>query len=456
MENINTPITKKFILFSSILIFLIPIAQVTGPFFTDLFISLTALFYFVVIIIFNRKLHSNNLILNLLIFFWIYILFFSIISDYKSLSFKPSVTFIRFIIFTYAILFIIQNKKNFLEIFNIFLAITLLIVIIDGYFQFIFGYNIIGLEKLRPDRLSGFFGDELILGSFLSKLFPIVCFLYYHNIKFKKIRILNTLVIVSIIPLIFLSGERSAFFLTLLFSALILPMIFSIKKFLVISFSLIFFGLIIINLNSVIYDRYIIQLVDHVKTTMVLDEKGIWRNIKDPDLINDPNLINYKKETIYFPEHIGLFNSAYNNFLKNKIKGTGVKSFREVCKNNQSNYKMHLLKIKSNLDFCSTHPHNYYLQFLTETGLIGFICLCSFFIYCIFNYLRCSVHFFLNKVNDLNLFQKYIILLSGNIMHLWPLTTTGNFFNNWNSSFIFIHLSLFIYISYEYFNQSKK
>ena len=204
MENINTPITKKFILFSSILIFLIPIAQVTGPFFTDLFISLTALFYFVVIIIFNRKLHSNNLILNLLIFFWIYILFFSIISDYKSLSFKPSVTFIRFIIFTYAILFIIQNKKNFLEIFNIFLAITLLIVIIDGYFQFIFGYNIIGLEKLRPDRLSGFFGDELILGSFLSKLFPIVCFLYYHNIKFKKIRILNTLVIVSIIPLIFL------------------------------------------------------------------------------------------------------------------------------------------------------------------------------------------------------------------------------------------------------------
>ena len=113
MDIINTSVIKKFILFSSILIFLIPIAQVTGPFFTDLFISLTALFYLVVIIIFNRKLHNNNLILNLLIFFWIYILLISIISDYRSLSIKPSVTFIRFIIFTYAILFLIQNKKNF-------------------------------------------------------------------------------------------------------------------------------------------------------------------------------------------------------------------------------------------------------------------------------------------------------------------------------------------------------
>ena len=456
MNIINTSFIKKFILFSSILIFLIPIAQVTGPFFTDLFISLTALFYLVVIIIFNRKLHNNNLILSLLIFFWIYILLISIISDYRSLSIKPSVTFIRFIIFTYAILFLIQNKKNFFEIFNIFLSITLLVVILDGYFQFIFGHNIIGLEKMRPDRLSGFFGEELVLGSFLSKLFPIVCFLYYHHIKYKKIKILNTLVILLIIPLIFLSGERSAFFLTLLFSALILPMIFSIKKFLIIGFSLIFFGLIIINLNSVIYDRYIIQLVDHVRIIMVLDERGKWRNIKDPDLKEDPNLINYKKETIYFPEHIGLFNSAYNNFLKNKIKGSGVKTFREVCKNNESNYKKYLLKIKSNMDFCSTHPHNYYLQFLTETGLIGFVFLCSLFVYCVFNYLKCSVHYFMNKLNNLNLFQKYIILLSGTIMHLWPITTTGNFFNNWNSSFIFIHFSLFLYISHEYSNRSKK
>ena len=108
------------------------------------------------------------------------------------------------------------------------------------------------------------------------------------------------------------------------------------------------------------------------------------------------------------------------------------------------------------MDFCSTHPHNYYLQFLTETGLIGFVFLCSLFVYCVFNYLKCSVHHFMNKLNNLNLFQKYIILLSGTIMHLWPITTTGNFFNNWNSSFIFIHFSLFLYISHEYSNRSKK
>ena len=104
-----------------------------------------------------------------------------------------------------------------------------------------------------------------------------------------------------------------------------------------------------------------------------------------------------------------------------------MKSFRETCKDNNSNYKKKIEKIKNNIDFCSTHPHNYYLQFLTELGLIGFLFLSFIFGFCVIKYFKSLAVLYLNKSKDLLLFKKYIILLSGLIMFLWPITTAGNF-----------------------------
>ena len=66
---------QNFSYFLVLLIFhLIPFAQISGPFFTDFIISLAALSYFFVIIIFNRKFHYHNKFLNLLLIFWLFIL----------------------------------------------------------------------------------------------------------------------------------------------------------------------------------------------------------------------------------------------------------------------------------------------------------------------------------------------------------------------------------------------
>ncbi len=415
---------NSFTIFLSVLVMLIPFAQVTGPFLTDLLISLSSLSYLIVILVLNRKFHYSNKFLNLLLIFWAYILLNSILSEYKNLTLKPSITFFRFIIFTFVFIFICKHYKTFLEKFNVSLIIVLSIIIFDGYFQFIFGKNIIGLEKIRPDRLSSFFHDELILGSFLSKFLPIIIYFYYQNINFKKIRIFNSIIIIFIIPLIFLSGERAAFFVSILFCILVMPFIFSIKKFTLIIFSFLIFSIIIINSNKIIYDRYVIQLKDHL-------------------------ILKKDKKTILFPEHIGLFNSAYENYLKNKLLGSGVKSFRKTCKFNNSDFKQELETIRR-FDFCSTHPHNYYLQFLTELGLIGFSFIFAAFIFCLINYFKSLFFLFFKKKSNQILFKKYIILLTGLIVILWPLTTTGNFFNNYNSSFIFLHLGFFLNIKNEY------
>ena len=42
-----------------------------------------------------------------------------------------------------------------------------------------FGYNLVGMISAHSSRISSFFGDELILGSYLVKFYPIlVGFLY--------------------------------------------------------------------------------------------------------------------------------------------------------------------------------------------------------------------------------------------------------------------------------------
>ena len=270
--------------------------------------------YIFIIILLNRDLHQNNFFLNILIVFWLYISTSALINDYSSLSLRPSLTFVRFILFSYVIIFLCKNNKNFYKNFNIFLISALLILTLDGYIQFIFGKNMLGYEQIRPDRLSGLFIDELILGSFLSKFLPIIIFFYYENIKYKKIKILNLLIIATIIPLIFLSGERAAFFMSILFCLIILPVVFTIKKLLITLVIFMISSFIIINSNSIVHDRYVNQLKDH----LILENNG---------------------KILLFPEHIGLFNSAYENFKNNKITGSGVKSFRETCKLNNSDMK---------------------------------------------------------------------------------------------------------------------
>ena len=59
------------------------------------------------------------------------------------------------------------------------------------------------------------------------------------------------------------------------------------------------------------------------------------------------------------------FNLGYLTWKENIFFGGGINSFYLNC--------------KINYDFCSNHPHNYYLEILTETGIIGFILISLFF-----------------------------------------------------------------------------
>ena len=75
---------------------------------------------------------------------------------------------------------------------------------------------------------------------------------------------------------------------------------------------------------------------------------------------------------------------------------------------------------------CSTHPHNYYLQMLSENGIIGFLLIFIFFTICLYNLIKelfIRYYYKLKKIND-----PCIIILIGLFINLWPIVPTGNIY----------------------------
>ena len=218
----NKNLYHKLLFVASLLLLLFPAAQISGPFLTDFFLILIGII-FLFVHNYNHKfiLFKNRFFLVFTIFY-ISLIIGSLLSENIMLSLKSSVFYIRFLFFSLAIFFIFRNNKNYLKYFYIILFFTLIILVIDGYYQFFTGKNIFGFAKMRPDRLGGLFFEELILGSYISKILPIFfTFVIINKDLFNKKYILLFSVLSYV--LIFLSGDRAAFLLSSLYLILIAP-----------------------------------------------------------------------------------------------------------------------------------------------------------------------------------------------------------------------------------------
>ena len=97
-----------------------------------------------------------------------------------------------------------------------------------------------------------------------------------------------------------------------------------------------------------------------------------------------------EKNKIYFfsKTHEAHYQTALNIFLDKPILGAGNKSFRLLC--SQDKYSYNIIKFdegerKGQSQGCATHPHNFYLQVLSENGLINLFLLLFFYFFIYFS-----------------------------------------------------------------------
>lgn len=400
--------------FTKILIIFFPIALITGPFLTDFFLTLVVLIFIAQCIYKKNFNYFKTKFFLIFSIFWVYILINSLLQNQNIDSIKISFFYIRFGIFVLAIWYALNTDKKIINYLFFSIAFCYLALIIDGYFQFIFKENSIGIKLDNSGRVSSFFGEELILGSYLSRLFPIffatTIFIYK---KKSKLIYLASICFIFADTLIFFSGERTAFFYAN-FSAILMIVLFNKFKKLRFYTFVISIGLIFVfsYFNDVGQKRIIGKTLDQMNLKIELDE-----NTK-----NSNKSISNKKEILVFSkQHQEHYISALKIFKDNMFFGVGVKNFRIFCAKEKYYSKYS----------CSTHPHNSYIQLLAEIGLIGF----SFLIYAFFILIKFTFIHFLSLFKRKSFFNDFeICLITALFISLWPFVPNGNFFNNWLSA----------------------
>jgi O-antigen ligase len=389
---------KKNTRINFILALIIPLL-IWGPFFPDLIVSLSSIFF--LFYIFKNKVF-NYFKKSPLIIFFVFCIYCILVSIFLApnimMSFESSLFYFRIGLFSCLVWYLLEKDKKILNYFYYALLMSFSALVVGGYIQFFVGENILSVFKWENNRVSSFFGDELIMGSYLSRLFPLLLALFVVK-KNKKLEIFFTyLLFVLLCGLIFISGERAAFFFLILSFLFILLLV---RNFLKIFLFVVLASFIFITMLSIFFPE-----AKHRMFRQTFETIGFQKSVD--------------KKYFFSPNHESLFLTAFNMFKDKPIFGHGPKMFREICKNE---------KYAVGISPCMTHPHNFYVQLLAETGIIGFSFLFSAFayvLYCAYRQLKSIV---LRQKRYLTDYQ--VCLLAGILITVWPLTTNGNFFHNW-------------------------
>ena len=412
MENIKTNIPT--ILFS-----VLPISIIIGPSFS---LINTVLFSSCFLIIYFSK---NDIKINdfkpilLLFILYLYLIINSLISIDITSGIYRNVGFIRFILFFLMVnyIFFINGKNSI--ILKIW-AIIFFIVLIDVYIERFTGSNIFGFGKLEingvpqpyADRIISFFRTEPIAGAYLCGFCFIVIGYIFNFLKSQNnFKIFGFLILLLSLFGVILTGERSNGLKALIGFIIFISMIDYVKlrSKIIIFLSIFIIFFLTINLSDYVKLRYVGQFLSEIKTE---DQRE-----------------KFLENSLY----IKLYKSGFHVSKNNPWFGVGNKNYRiETCdKKKNSIYKEY---------HCLTHPHQVYIEMLSEHGIVGTIIMISIIFHLMFRIIR-------KVIESRNYSQAgcFVFLL----INFIPILPSGSFFNNFNITLFMINLSLLYAVNKE-------
>jgi len=418
---------SKKIFFLNFIIFLSIAAAIIGNFALKLVI-LTSLIFFIILLI--KKEFSIVINKSYIFYFTIFKLFFlfNIIFSYNSLlSFNSYLGIIKNILFVIVFYKVFEHNKKNEHFFFYSLILLIFFFILDVLIQFFYIYDLFcyPLQDIHGIRLSGPFGTEFVAGSFLSKILFLV--VTYIHVRKNNNWIFKYFIIFLSNATILLSGERSAFLITAISSIIFIffDNRIQIKRKILVFFFYLIIILSTIFLNYSIYSKQKDMLLLNKYSFLFGYEFQVISEKKN----NNSFLIkreNYNlAQNFLDTRHGAHFLTGIEIFLDNKILGAGLKSFRNIC----SISKYQNINSLSAKDRCNTHPHNIYIEFISDLGILGFSIILLLLSYIFIQLL---------KKKDTPMLAYFFILF-------FPFQTTGSFFSSFNGFFYYIFFAYFFY-----------
>ena len=337
---------------------------------------------------------------------------------------NKSLLFLRYIFLYFAIRLITVKKQINYKILFYSFGLLSLFVSIDIIFQFFNGKDLFGFTSPLTHKLTGPFHTEAIAGGFIQKFSFFLFFGFMLLIKINDIRI-------------------KILILTLLFFVTLLSIILSGNR---MSLILFLFGISLVFLNTKTLRKYILHIIIIISLmgTILFGTNesvknyyaGFYQGSKNILSVYSNKLLGSDIDIPYETKHTYLheFESGFSTWKLNKYIGGGLKSFRYNCPKR----KIEAINIRTT---CNIHPHNYYLEILSDLGVIGLILFLSIIIMSI------KKSFIALKNEKI----KYILspFFYVFITEIFPIRASGSFFTTNNATVIFLLLAIIISLSYK-------
>jgi len=325
--------------------------------------------------------------------FWGICLLSALAYQLSSNFFSEAFIWFRFPLFAMATAFWLGADKRLLYLMIVSTALALLLMC---------GILIaeIAIEGFKP-RLSWPY-DDLVPGNYLAKVgLPVVVF---ASALFLSSNGRNSLLIgsycVLVLGMALMTGERINF-LILLCAAFLTIFIWepSWKKRFAVFLAVALVPLIIFALSPTVLERFIFNFL---------------------------GALPLRPDSPYYQAMV----PAWLVFEQYPLLGIGPGNFRNFCSD----------LIAPNLGLqCYNHPHNFYLQILSETGFLGGISAIAFIGLMIFQCVRAGFG------------QRHVLLTTAWVIPFalfWPIRSSADFFGQWNNIFLWSAVALALAVSH--------
>ena len=166
------------------LFFLLPLSLITGPLIPEIIVFFLIINFFFVSTKLDIDYVFKNNFFKLFVIISLFIITRNYFSDYFFKNYLNSFFYFRFTMFSLAIYLIDLQNRNFKKILFYGIISAYILLFTDTLFEYFFQDRVYGLKSIYDSRISSFFGDEYVMGSFSVRFLPLAIFtLFWFDIK---------------------------------------------------------------------------------------------------------------------------------------------------------------------------------------------------------------------------------------------------------------------------------